>query len=191
LGLLFAITAGAAYESAGVLCGPMLIDRGISQDKVGWLLGVPVVSATIVGALAGGFFTDRFGRGRMVEAGVVGFSAMVLVLAALSSSPTASPWLFFVVLTILYFCIGLFTAASYALFMGLSHPPLAATQFSSFMAGTNGCEAWASWLGGLIVSRSSYGLAFVFMSVVSLCILPLVRKLEALAETAKNRASRS
>jgi MFS family permease len=191
LGLLFAVTAGAAYESAGVLCGPMLVDRGVSQANVGWLLGIPVVAATIVGGLVGGFFSDRFGRAQTVIVGIVGFSTMVLVLAALSSSPTASPWNFFVVLTVLYFCIGLFTAASYALFMGLSRPPLAATQFSAFMSATNGCEAWAGWLGGLIVSQFSYSLAFVLMSVVSLCTLPLVRKIESLAATSKDHAARS
>jgi MFS family permease len=123
----------------------------------------------------------------MVVAGILGFSTMVLVLGALSSSPAVSPMLFFVVLTILYFCIGLFTASSYALFMGLSRPPLAATQFSAFMAATNGCEDWTSWLGGLIVSRSGYTTAFVFMSVVSLCVLPLVKWLESSIEPLASR----
>ncbi|HSH16635.1 MAG TPA: MFS transporter, partial [Verrucomicrobiae bacterium] len=174
-GLLFAGTAGAAYETAGVLCGPMLVDRGVPAGSVGWLFGVPVVGATIVGGLIGGWFADRFGRVRMIIAGMTGFAAMVLILAALNSLPTASRIPFFLVLTGLYFCIGLFTVASYALFMELSRPPLAATQFSAFMAATNGCEAWASWLGGLIVSRLDYGAAFVVMSFVSLAVLPLLK----------------
>ncbi len=178
VGLLFAGTAGAAYEAAGVLCGPMLVDRGVPTDTVGWLFGIPVVGATIIGGLLGGVFSDRVGRNRLIGAGIVGFAAMVLLLGGLNSRPAVAPMAFFVVLTGLYFCIGVFTVASYALFMELSRPPLAATQFSGFMSATNGCEAWASWLGGLIVSRFDYGMAFVVMSVLSLAALPLLRWLK-------------
>lgn len=177
LGLLFAFTAGAGYEVAGVLCGPLLVDRGVPPETVGWLFGLPVVVATIIGGLVGGVCADRVGRTRMLVAGLIGFALMVFILAAMSFSPTASRLLFFVVLTMLYFCIGLFTVTSYAMFMGLSRSPLAATQFSAFMAATNGCEAWASWLGGVIVSHSSYGLAFISMSLVSLSTLALVKRL--------------
>ena len=175
LGLLFALTAGAAFEAAGVLSGPMLVDRGVSQESVGWLLGVPIVGATITGGLLGGFFADKFGHSRAVIAGIVGFSGMVLVLATLNHTTAATPFSFGLVLTALYLCIGLFTASSYALFMDLSRPPLAATQFSAFMAATNGCEAWAAWVGGRLVSASGYSLAFVVMTVVSLLTIPLAR----------------
>jgi predicted MFS family arabinose efflux permease len=63
--------------------------------------------------------------------------------------------------------------------MGLSRSPLTATQFSAFMSATNGCEAWVSWLGGIIVSQSTYSAAFVFMAIVSLSALALVKRLEA------------
>jgi hypothetical protein len=45
--------------------------------------------------------------------------------------------------------IGLFTAASYALFMDLTDPKLGGTQFSAFMAATNGCESWSGWAGDI------------------------------------------
>ncbi len=185
LGLLFAVTAGAAFEAAGVLCGPMLVDHGFSQSTVGWLFGVPVVGATIVGGLVGGVWADRFGRTRVVAYGVIGFTTMVLALAGLSLSAITTPALFFAILTGLYFCIGLFTATSYALFMGLSQPPLAATQFSAFMAATNGCEAWASWIGGWIAGRWNYGMAFGALSVVSLLALVLLKPLTAAASKSK------
>lgn len=185
IGLLFAGTAGAAYEAAGVLCGPMLVDRGVPTDTVGWLFGIPVVGATIVGGLLGGVFADRVGRNRMIGVGIIGFVAMVLVLSGLNALPTVVPMALFVTLTGLYFCIGMFTVASYALFMELSRPPLAATQFSGFMSATNGCEAWASWVGGLIVSRFDYGTAFLVLGGVSLGALPLLRWLKPETQTAR------
>jgi MFS transporter, PAT family, beta-lactamase induction signal transducer AmpG len=175
LGFAFAVTAGAAFEAAGVLCGPMLVDHGFSQQTVGWLLGIPVVAATITGGLLGGFLADRFGHGRVVTAGILGFSAMVLVLAGVDWTGWSALPVYVCALTAFYFCIGVFTAASYALFMDLSRPPLAATQFSAFMAATNGCEAWAGWTGGRIVAASGYSMAFVAMTVVSLLSIALVK----------------
>ena len=179
IGLAFALTAGAGFEAAGILAGPMLVDRGFTQDTVGWLLGVPVVAATIFGGLLGGFFADRFGHGRTVVTGILGFSAMVLVLAGLSNARLSSPAAFAAALTGLYLCIGVFTASSYALFMDLSRPPLAATQFSAFMSASNGCEAWAGWGGGRLVTTSGYGTAFVVMTAVSLLAIALVKPLGA------------
>jgi MFS transporter, PAT family, beta-lactamase induction signal transducer AmpG len=83
-------------------------------------------------------------------------------------------------LAALYLGIGCFTAASYALFMDLSDPKIGATQFSTFMAATNACEAWAVWTGGKLVARFDYGWALVAMAVGGLLalvfLLPLRRK---------------
>ena len=77
-------------------------------------------------------------------------------------------------LTIMYFFVGAFTTVSYALFMDLTDPRLGATQFSAFMAATNGCESWAAWSGGRIVASHGYPAAFLIMSLVSLASLPLL-----------------
>lgn len=178
IGLLFAATAGAAYESVGVLCGPMLVDLGIPESRVGWLFGLPVVAATLVGGLVGGMYADRVGKRRMVSAGLIGFVVTVIVLAGLALAGTETGLPYFCALTGLYFCIGVFTVSSYSLFMTLSRPPLAATQFSAFMSATNGCEAWAAWVGGMLVARFDYGMAFLVMAGLSLAALPLLRALK-------------
>ncbi|MGI8890657.1 MAG: MFS transporter [Chthoniobacterales bacterium] len=178
LGLLFALTAGAAFESAGILAGPMLIDHGIGKETIGWLLGLPVVAATIIGGLLGGSLADRLGHARTVTAGIVVFTLMVLILSALNYAGAPTLAALALCLTGLYLGIGLFTASSYAFFMDLSRPPLAATQFSAFMAATNGCEAWSSAVGGQIVLAHGYTITFVIMAAVSLLSIPLVRATE-------------
>ena len=67
-----------------------------------------------------------------------------------------------------YLGIGLFTACSYALFMDLTHPEIAATQFSAFMGATNGCEA----LSGLAIGRVIA--ATIYASVITLLCLPSI-----------------
>jgi len=177
LGFAFALIGGAGFEGAGVLCGPMLVDRGVSQETVGWLLGVPVVVSTVVGGLAGGVLADRWGGARTVTVGIAGFSVLAALVGWLGVAADVPTLWLFTTLTALYFCIGVFIAASYALFMALSEPPWAATKFSAFMATTNGCEAWAGWAGGRLVARFDYAVAFTALSLVSLAVIPLVGRL--------------
>jgi MFS transporter, PAT family, beta-lactamase induction signal transducer AmpG len=70
--------------------------------------------------------------------------------------------------------VGAFTAASYALFMNLTDPRLGGTQFSTFMAATNGCESWSAAAGGRLAAGPGYPAAFVVLSGVSLAALALV-----------------
>jgi MFS family permease len=82
-----------------------------------------------------------------------------------------------VLLAAMYFFVGLFTAASYALFMDLTDPRLGGTQFSTFMAATNGCEAWSTWAGGRIAGSAGYPSAFLVMCIASLLSLLLLKRL--------------
>lgn len=171
LGLGFALTGAAAFEAAGQLAGPFLVDRGVPSDTIGLFFGVYVVSATLLGGLAGGWLSDRWGRvpALIVFVGLV--AASVIALAIVDMRGDASPSTLIAVLVAMYVCVGLFTVASYAFFMDLTHPRLGATQFTTFMAATNGCESWSAWAGGTVVAASGYGTAFLAMSGVSLLSL--------------------
>lgn len=179
IGLVFALTSAAAFEAAGALAGPFLIDRKVSEEAIGFFFALPVVIVTILGGLIGGRLSDRLGRANSVGLFLVGFVAMVLALGSTDSlySEAASPFGLLAILLGMYLFIGLFTASSYALFMDLTDPRLGATQFSTFMAATNGCEAWSAWAGGQITAKASYAMGFFLMSAVSLLSLPLLKLL--------------
>ncbi|MEX2272981.1 MAG: MFS transporter [Vicinamibacterales bacterium] len=176
LGLAFALVSAAAFEATGQLAGPFLIDRGVAGSTIGVFFGLFVVAATLAGGLIGGRMSDRQGRIRTVAVFLVGFVAMIAALAAadLGGGP---PVVLMALLTGMYFFVGLFTAASYALFMDLTDPRTAGTQFSTFMAATNGCESWSALAGGRVAGGAGYPAAFLVMSVVSLASLPLLRAL--------------
>jgi len=178
LGIGFALVSASAFEATGALAGPYLIDRGVSSETVGWFFALPVVAATIGGGLVGGKLSDRWGRTRSVGIFLIGFVAMILMLAAAEYFFAAQPMMLLVILTGMYWFIGLFTAASYALFMDLTDPKIGATQFSAFMAATNGCESWAGWTGGRIVAVAGYAASFACMSAVSLLSLMLLRRIK-------------
>jgi MFS family permease len=179
LGLAFALVSAAAFEATGQLAGPYLVDRDVATSTIGLFFGVLVVSATLVGGLLGGWLSDRWGRERAVGVFLCGVVGTVGLLAGVDAFGGAPSSVLLAILTSMYFCVGLFTVASYALFMDLTDPRLGATQFSTFMAATNGCESWSAFAGGRLVASSGYPLAFAVMSVVSLLslgLLPLLRR---------------
>lgn len=178
LGLGFALLGAAAFESAGQLVGPYLVDRGVAQATIGAFFGLAVVGATVTGGLVGGRLSDRWGRARSVAYFLLGFVATIALLGTLDVMGGSVPHAVLLTgFTILYGFIGLFTASSYALFMDLTDPRLGGTQFSTYMSATNACESWSGWTGGQIAGRAGYGVSFLAMCAVSLLSLPLLRRL--------------
>lgn len=175
VGLAFALVAAAAFEATGVLAGPFLLDRGVSQKTIGFFLGGPAIAGMLIGGLIGGKMSDRLGRYRSVGIFLAGFCAFVMALGVADRTGAASPALVLALLGGMYLFIGLYTAASYAMYMDLTNPKLGGTQFSAFMAATNGCESWATWMGGRIAAGPGYGISFLVMGAISLSALVVLR----------------
>lgn len=176
LAIGFALLGGAAFEATGQLAGPFLVDRQATPGAIGVFFGVFAVAATLVGGLLGGRLSDRHNRVRTVAAFLIGIAATV-GLVAVADLAGASAVTLIVLLTLLYFFIGLFTAASYALFMDVTDPRIGGTQFSTYMAATNGCESWSAAVGGRLAGAGGYPFAMLVMSGVSLAGLVFLRLL--------------
>jgi MFS family permease len=176
LGLLFAAFSGAGFEAVGAVAGPYMIDRGISTENVGFFFAVPVVLGMLCGALVGGYISDRIGRKRSVTIFLALFVSSIVSIVCLDDVLGEEVQrLVLPLLSTLYFCIGMFTASSYALFMDITNPQLGATQFSAYMGATNGCESWASFAVGRLQPMFGYPLSFVAMALTSLAALPVLR----------------
>lgn len=171
-GLLFAAAAGAGFEALGGLVSPFLVSLGLSTERIGDLLLFGATPGMVLGALVGGRIADRLGARRGVVVGQVSVVASVIAVALQTQGPAGPPLV--AALLVFYIGIGLFVASSYALFMRLTDPGLAATQFTSFMAMTNLCEVWAVATAGGLIARHGYGPGFAAMAGVSLAALPLL-----------------
>lgn len=174
--LLFAGISGAAFESVGAVAGPFLLDQGFNKADIGAFFSIPSVLGMLSGALVGGFIADRLERRTAVAGTLVFMVLTVLGLAAIAGAGTEGlQTLLLLLLGLLYVSIGMFTAISYTLFMDTTEPHLGATQFSTFMGATNGCEAWSAYAVGKLQGASGYSVAFLFMAAVSLLSLPILR----------------
>lgn len=187
IGLAFAVTSGAAYQSLSVISGPFLIDQGFEEQAVGWFFAIPVIACMISGALLGGWLSDRLGRRRLAFYGQLAIVVPLLFLA-LGVSQKLDRLSLMAITGVVYFGTGLFTAAVYSLLMELTNPLIAATQFSSFMGGINACEAWSGYTVGKLVATYGYATAFVVMAGLSIATLPLLLALRIHRESPAARA---
>ncbi len=179
LAIIFALTSAAAFEVAGGLAGPFLTDLNINQETIGVFFAIPVLIAMFTGGLIGGYISDKIMRKTAVAIFLSGFVSAILFISIYNyAESTISETVILSAFTIMYFFVGLFTASSYALFMDLTNPNIGGTQFSTYMAVTNGCEAWSVWVAGSIVAGYSYPTAFITMCVVSLVSLLILKKIK-------------
>jgi MFS family permease len=169
--LVFAAVGGAGFESVGLLVGPYLLDGGFSSEQIGAFLFLPTVAAMILGAIVAGRRADRFDRRREGGHALVCLTTTNLLLSVLGSM---GGWVTLLLLGLLYFFIGAFTTASYALFMDMTDRRLGATQLSAYMSATNLCESWSAFAVGALVAALGYGAAFSVMALASLVVLPVL-----------------
>lgn len=170
--LAFALSSAAAFETVGGMAGPFFTDHGIDSKTIGFFFGIPVVAAMLSGGLIGGFIADRINKVTSVK---IFLCAIVLVVINISFTDifmlnkSVSTWI--ILFTAMYLFVGAFTTSSYALFMNFTNTKSGATQFSTYMAATNACEAWTMFVAGGIVSMHGYAVAFLIMCGVSVLSL--------------------
>ncbi len=182
-GMAFALVAGAAYKSFEAVYGVYLVDRGFSQHVIGMFTAGPMIGALVIGSMLGGWLTDRLGCFRFVRATLLGIVGLIAILALFDlTSESSHNVLLFLLLVLIGMGIGVFTAASYAMYMNLSQRTTAATQFSTFMGAINGCESWSVFVLGRLIARWGYGPAFLTMCVLSLFALPMLRRMSQLRD---------
>lgn len=168
--LAFAAIGGAGFEAVGLLVGPFLLERGLTQPQIGAFMFVPIVLAMTAGAAASGAVADRLDRRIVAGVALVAVALTIFLL----SSPVTVGAATLGVLTLLYFLIGALTTASYALFMDFTDSRLGATQLSAAMSATNLCESWSAFAVGPLVTTLGYGPAFAWMAAASLLALPFL-----------------
>jgi len=180
VGLLFALLPTGAIALQYAMLGTIQVDYGLTQSQIAQISIANTVFAAL-GCLVGGVLGDRFGLKKIV--GIFYFMTVLptLYLAAQISALGLQN----VPLHVLYGVIvfhGLVFGMSYGvrngIFMGMTNPAVAATQFTAFMGMSNLAISIGNYWQGFVAERMDYAMVLyldAMFVIVPLAVIPFLR----------------
>jgi len=190
VGLVFALMPAGAYALGLALQSNLAVELGLNDAQVGFLnLWSTILSA--LGCVAGGWLSDRFGRRRMLALYLVGTALPTLYLAGVMQQvhwimpvspqapnrPVPSALLvstFWAMVMVYSAAQGLMYGTRTALFMDVTTPRVAATQFTAYMAMLNFVISYSANWQGWAVERWGYPRTLVADSAFGLLCIALL-----------------
>ena len=193
-GLAYALLPAGAYALSLSLQSNLAVELGLDDNEVAQL----ALISTVIFAPAcilGGWLSDRFGRRSTLAIFVfltvvptlwlawtmwsAGWIMPVDMKQADRPQPSTLLLVTFWAATIVYNVFqGLYYGIRSALFMDVTVPAVAATQFTAYMALMNLCISFTAWWQGYAVARFGYPTTLVIDCVVGLlgmALLPLMK----------------
>jgi MFS family permease len=181
VGVLFALLPHGAIALAYATLGTIQVDYGLNENQIAELRIYNTIAAGL-GCLLGGFLGDRFGIKRSTAAAFVLTALPTLLLGlqigefGLASVPLGQFYGLVVLHGLFY---GMAFALGVAIFMGMTNPVVAATQFTAFMAMGNLAISMGNYWQGVVAERIGYDVVFyvdALLVLLPLLVLPFVRE---------------
>lgn len=193
IGLFFALLPAGAYGLGLTVQSNLSVELGMSDKRIADLgLITNIIGAA--GCVAGGWLSDKLGRKRMLALFVASMSLPAFYLAwvlhqhgwIMPVDPTAAdrPIAPGVVVSALWISSmvyalsnGLMYGARSALFMDITNPLVAATQFTAYMACLNFVIAYSAQWQGFALERWGYPITLTIdgiAGIVGLILLPFL-----------------
>lgn len=185
-GLLFGVLPISAMALARGLQANLAVDLGLSNDQIG-ALAAASQAATAVTCVVGGWLSDRLPLRRALASYVVLLSlpglALMLALqqngwAPGQAAPAALVTAFMAAVLAYNALFGFIYGARVAVFMGITQPAVAATQFAAYMALTNLSITYSLVWQGYAVQHWGYAATLGLDALVGLsclAVLPFLR----------------
>jgi len=183
LGLVFSLLPIGTMALAYATLGTITVDYGLGEMQIAEVNIYNTIAAAI-GCLVGGFLADRFGIKKMLGLFYVLTALPALFLgmqiSAVGLEAVSHTQLYGVIIAhgLLY---GMAFGQHAAIFMGMTNPAVAATQFTAFMAMSNLAISFANYWQGIVAERIDYAMVFYLESllvIVPLVLLPFLRNRE-------------
>jgi PAT family beta-lactamase induction signal transducer AmpG len=184
VGLVFALLPVGAFALAYATLSTIQVDYGLAESQIAELTVYNTVAAAF-GCLFGGWLGDRFGLKLTLGLTYVLTTVPTLVLAAQISAVglAAVPLsLFFGLIVAHGLVYGMSFGVHSAIFMGMTNPAVAATQFTAFMALTNLAISIGNYWQGVVAERFDYAMVLyvdALLAFVALSLIPFLRSREA------------
>ncbi|MEJ6001072.1 MFS transporter [Paucibacter soli] len=190
-GLFFALLPAGAMCLGLALQTNLSVELGFDDEQVGWLqLWSSILSAGF--CVAGGWLSDRLGRRRTLLVYLASMSLPVLYLAwvlqqhgwimprpAGGPVPQAVVWAMWVASLSYAALQGLMYGTRTAIFMDVTNPKVAATQFTAYMALMNLAISYSATWQGLAIEALGYPrtmLIDALFGLACIALLPMMKK---------------
>ncbi len=185
-GLLFGLLPISAMALSRGLQANLAVDLGLTNTQIGGL-ATAAQAATALTCIAGGWLSDRVNLRHAMAVYVLLLSAPGLFLAAElhlygwvpgQPVPPALVTAFMGVVVAYHLLFGFIYGARVALFLGITQPVVAATQFAAYMALTNLSITYSVVWQGHAVHHWGYATTLVLdalVGVACLLVLPLLK----------------
>jgi MFS family permease len=201
VGVLNALLPAGAFALGLALQSNLAVELGLNDTQVGFLnLWSTVISA--ICCVVGGWISDRFGRRRSLALFIFGTTLPTIYLAwvmhqagwvmpvppQMTNRPVPSQVLlstFWGMVMIYNVFQGLYYGTRAALFMDITTPRVAATQFTAYMAMQNLVIAYSATWQGWLVERWGYPRTLAVdcvFGLVGLALLPFMAPAKQRAE---------
>ena len=182
-GLIFALLPTGAMALAYALLGTLQVDYGLDETQISQLsMGVALISA--VACILGGLLGSRFGAKRITAIFYIATVIPTVVLAwqistvGLTNIPVG---LFRTLILSHALLFGMGYGVRIALFMGMTNPAVAATQFTAYMALSNVAISLGNYWQGMVAERMDYSVALYLdaaIVILAVSVMPFLKDRE-------------
>jgi PAT family beta-lactamase induction signal transducer AmpG len=177
IGVAFALLPIGAMALSGAVSTALQVDLGMTDNQIGQLNIYSMITSG-VGCVVGGWLADRLGKRRMLALFYAMSMLPTLWLAAAVGGEAGIAGItvneYFVVALAFYLCMGLHYGVGAAIFMGLTNPAVAATQFTGFMALQNLTISYSNAWQGAAVDAWGYSTMFYLDALVVIAPILLI-----------------
>jgi PAT family beta-lactamase induction signal transducer AmpG len=183
IGVAFALLPMGALALAYATLGTIQVDYGLNENQIAELRIYNTLTSAL-GCIAGGFLGDRFGTKKTVAVAYLLTAVPTLMLGMQISSVglQAVPiGLFYQIIIVHGFFYGMAFGVRNAIFMGMTNPAVAATQFTAFMAMSNLAISIGNYWQGFVAERMGYDTVFyldALFAVLVILLIPFLKKRE-------------
>jgi PAT family beta-lactamase induction signal transducer AmpG len=190
MSLIFAVLPVGAMALAYATLTTMQVDYGLAEIQIAEI-SVYNTIASALGCIIGGALGDRFGLKRMLGTFYLLTALPTLILALQITNvglESVSLQLFYGIVISYGLFFGMAFGLRPAIFMGMTNPAVAATQFTAFMGLGNLGISITNYWQGIVAQQFDYALVLYLDSlllIVPLLILPFLKNREESPELAR------
>lgn len=186
-GVAFALLPAGAMALAYATLSTIQVDYGLDENQIAQLQVMNTIAAAL-GSLIGGVFGDRFGAKRSVAMAYLLTAVATFVLATQISQvglAAVTPAIFYGTIIGHGFVFGMAYGSRNAIYMSMTNPVVAATQFTAFMGMSNLAVSFGNYWQGFVAERMGYATVLYLDAAIGLlviCIIPFLRGREVSSE---------